>query len=234
MLTPDRRSDPQTPGAGTESTEASVVGGGDVAFVPRSLVIVRHGRTAANASGLLLGRHDPPLDEVGEAQAQALAEVLHSGRFGPVAAVVSSPLGRTMQTAARVAEPLELPVEVDDRLIELDYGELEGTPVTDVATTTWTRWREDVHFRPPGGESLAELGGRVRACCEELAHREPPGGTIVVVSHVSPIKAALAWALDVDMTVSWRTHLDTASITRIVFRGGRPVLSLFNEGGHLA
>lgn len=233
MLTPDRRSDPYTPGAGTEPVEASVPGSGEVASVPRTLIVVRHGRTLSNAGGLLLGRGDPPLDEVGRAQALAVAGELASGRLGPVVAVVSSPLGRARETAGEVARRLGLPVRIDERLIEIDYGELEAMPLTEVPPALWTQWRSDVQFRPAGGETLAELGERVQEACIEWSRWEPAGGAVVLVSHVSPIKAAVAWALGVDVGVSWRTHLDTASITRIVFRAGQPVLALFNETAHL-
>ncbi|NLE18711.1 MAG: histidine phosphatase family protein [Propioniciclava sp.] len=212
----------------------SAAGSGEATLPqPRSLVIVRHGRTVANARGLLLGRADPPLDEVGEAQAAALAAAVASGRFGSVAAVVSSPLVRAQQTAGHVAAKLGLEVQTDERLIEIDYGEFEGTPVTDVPAATWRQWQEDLHFRPPEGESLAELGRRVRECCEDWSVREPAGGAVVLVSHVSPIKAAVAWALGVDEAISWRAHLDTASITRVLMRGDRPVLSLYNDTSHV-
>jgi broad specificity phosphatase PhoE len=200
---------------------------------PRSLVVIRHGRTEANARGVLLGRQDPSLDEVGWAQAEALAVAVSDGRFGEVGAVVSSPLVRTHQTAQLAAERLGLEVELDERLIELDYGEFDGTPVSEIPGPTWHRWRSDMEFRPPGGESLAELHERVRSACAEWATRVPDvGGTVVMVSHVSPIKAAVAWALGVE-SVAWRAHLDTASITVITLRGDAPVLASFNETAHL-
>jgi broad specificity phosphatase PhoE len=195
----------------------------------RSLLWVRHGRTEANASGRLLGRADPDLDGVGRSQAAALARAVVSGRFGPVAAVVSSPLRRTMQTA----EAIGLPVAVDERLIELDYGELEGRPLAEVPAETWAAWQSDVQFRPPGGESLVELGERVRAVCAEWAGRLEAPGAVVLVSHVSPVKAATAWALGVGDQIAWRSHLDNASITRVLLRAQRPVLSLFNDTSHL-
>ena len=199
----------------------------------RSLVVVRHGRTDANARGVLLGRSDPSLDELGRRQAEALAAVLAGGRFGPVGAVVSSPLARTLETAERTAEVLGLPVRVDERLIEIDYGEYEGVPVGGLPVETWQEWQADLDFRPPGGESLAELGRRVRECCQEWAADGSAGKTVVMVSHVSPIKAVAAWALGVDDRVAWRAHLDPASITQVLLRGDRPVLSLFNETAHL-
>ena len=73
--------------------------------------------------------------------------------------MVSSPLLRTRRTA----EAFGSPVEIDDRWIELDYGELDGTPLRDVPAGTWAQWRSDVGFALPGGESLHDLGTRVRA-----------------------------------------------------------------------
>ena len=195
----------------------------------RSLLWVRHGRTAANASGLLLGRAAPPLDELGRAQAAAVAETIRSGRFGPVLGVISSPLQRARLTA----EAIGAPVQIDERLIELDYGELDGTPVADVAPEVWAEWRADPRFRPPGGESLEELGRRVHEACSDWSAQLERPGVIVLVSHVSPIKAALAWALSVGDEVAWRSHLDPASITRVLVRAGGPALGLFNETAHL-
>ncbi len=187
------------------------------------LSVVRHGRTEANASGLLLGRHDPELDDLGVAQAAALARAL-----GPVDRVVCSPLRRTRATAAA----LGVPVEVDDRWIELDYGDLDGVPLAEVPAETWAAWRSDVTWTPPGGESLADLGRRVRAACEDLA-REASDGHVVVVTHVSPIKAAAAWAMDVGDAVSWRMFVAPASVTRIAVGPRGPSLHGFNDVSHL-
>jgi broad specificity phosphatase PhoE len=187
------------------------------------LVVVRHGRTEANAAGLLLGRLDPPLDLLGVEQAGRAAHAV-----GPVDRVVSSPLRRAVETAGMFG----LPIEIDDRWTELDYGELDGVPVTQVPEAMWAQWRSDVDFAPPGGESLADLTRRVHAACEDLcdAARE---STVVVVSHVSPIKAAVAWALGVGPEVAWRTHLDPAAISRIVIGRRGPLLRTFNEVAHL-
>jgi alpha-ribazole phosphatase len=194
------------------------------------LILVRHGRTAHNAAGLLQGRVDPPLDDLGCAQAEAVAGVVHR-RIAT--RVVSSPLRRAAATAAAIAGP-DMAVETDERWVELDYGDYDGRPVSDVGLEVWAAWRSDLDFRPPGGESLRELGERVRVACEDLIDAAAESD-IVVVSHVSPIKAAVAWALGVDAGVSWRTHLDHASITRIaVGRDGHPLLQTFNETGHLA
>jgi broad specificity phosphatase PhoE len=191
-----------------------------------ALIIVRHGRTEANASGLLLGRLDPPLDDEGLRQARALGDAL-----GPVERIICSPLGRTRQTAALVGGD-ELTVTVDDRWIELDYGDLDGMPVRDVPAETWTQWRSNPDFAPPGGESLRDLGRRVGEACADLAD-EAARADVVVVTHVSPIKAAVAWALDAGDELAWRLHVTPASITRIGFSGFGPVVQSFNEVAHL-
>ena len=187
------------------------------------LIVVRHGRTVANASGLLQGRRiDPGLDELGQRQAVALAAALPG-----VARVVASPLVRTRETAAAFG----LPVEVDERWIELDYGTLDGTPLAEVPASLWTAWRADLDFRPDGGESLAELGVRVRAAADDLV-AEAAERDIVVVTHVSPIKAALGWALGVGDEVAWRAFVAPASIMRIA-TAPRRSLHAFNLTAHL-
>jgi broad specificity phosphatase PhoE len=188
------------------------------------LIVVRHGRTAANASGLLLGRLDPPLDELGMAQAGAVAAAV-----GRVDRVVASPLLRSRATAERFG----VPVELDDRWIELDYGEWDGRPTADVPIDVWAAWRADLDFAPPGGETLRAVGARVRAACADLA-ADAEAGTVVVVTHVSPLKAAFAWALGAGDEVSWRCFVSPASITRIGIGPTGPSLVAFNEVGHLA
>ena len=190
------------------------------------LIVVRHGRTAHNASGLLLGRLDPPLDELGRAQAAALA-----AEVGPIDRVISSPLLRTRETA----EAFGHEVEIDERWIELDYGEYDGMPLGEVPPEIWARWRADVDFCPPGGETLRQLGVRVCAALDELAEEASVGeGTTVVVTHVSPVKAAVGWAVGAGDDISWRLWVAPASITRIGItpRGG--VLHSFNETAHLS
>lgn len=196
------------------------------------IVVVRHGRTAANAGGLLLGRADPPLDPEGERQARALAAAC--GGLD-VARVVTSPLSRCRATAEIVAGawPGGVPVEVDDRWVELDYGELDGRPLAEVPPATWATWRADVAWVPPGGESLVGLGARVRAACADVAG-EAAGRDVVVVTHVSPVKAAVAWALGVGDAVTWRMWVAPGSITRLgVGPDGTPSLRGFNDLAHL-
>jgi alpha-ribazole phosphatase len=186
------------------------------------LILVRHGRTAANKAGQLQGRLDQDLDEMGQRQAVAVADMVRA--IGPIDAVVSSPLKRAQQTAAEFG----LPVETDERFLELSYGVYEGVKHADVPSEVWNNWRKDFNYVPEGGESLAALDLRVRSACDDLAERAAESN-VVVVSHVSPMKSAVAWALGVDIGISWTCHLDHASVCRIAFRNGTPILTTFNE-----
>jgi len=190
------------------------------------LILVRHGESTGNADGLLLGRIDAPLTERGLDQARSLGSSLAG-----VTRVISSPLSRARDTADALG--LGVPVEIDQRWIEVDYGAFDGQPLGEVPAEVWLRWREDAHFRPPGGESLAEVGIRVRKACEELFATDGDGargeGDVVVVSHVSPIKAATCWSLGLGDEGAWRLYLATASITRVSWGANGPVLNRFND-----
>jgi len=191
------------------------------------LILVRHGESDANARGLLLGRTDAELTQAGREQAAAARSLL----TGPVAEVRTSPLSRARDTAELLA--LGLPVAVDERWVEVDYGEFECQPLHGIPAEVWQQWRSDRDFRPEGGETLAEVDTRISAACEELFAADGtgarrPDGDVVVVSHVTPIKAAVAWALGAT-DLYWRLHLRTASVTRIGWNRDAPILHGFNE-----
>lgn len=194
-----------------------------------SLVLVRHGQTAVNAEGRLQGRIDAPLTDLGRRQARASGGALPAD----VRRVVVSPLVRARQTAEAFGLAPSVPVEVDDRWIELDYGEWDGQPLRTMPPEGWDAWRADPAFAPPGGESLVALAERVRAACEDLAD-EAREHDVVVVSHVSPIKAAVAWALGVGPETSWRMFLGVAAICRIEVGPRGPSLVAYNSIAHLA
>lgn len=201
------------------------------------LVLIRHGETTANAAGLLLGHEDVDLTDKGRRQVDALRPHVASAKR-----VISSPLRRAVDTATGLG--LDLPVQVDERWIELDYGAFDGVPVGSVPAATWRSWRADPGYRLEGAETLTELGQRIRQACEALfgvadagaAGASPSAdadgaareGDVVVVTHTSPIKAAVAWALGVDDAVAWRMHLSTGSVTRIDWGSDTPLLRCFN------
>ena len=100
--------------------------------------------------------------------------------------------------------------------------------MSSVPADTWERWRSDPTSAPGGGEPLARLGERVREACADL-HDDAADGVVVVVTHVSPIKAAVAWALAVPDDVAWRMYVEDASVTRIDVQSTGPVLRWFNR-----
>lgn len=183
------------------------------------LYLVRHGRTAANAAGLLQGRVDNPIDDVGRAQVALLPAALPA-----VDRLVCSPLTRARQTAAVFG----IEAEIDERWIELDFGPLDGTRVVDVPQPDWTRWMSEPDFAPSGCETLRSLADRVSAACEDLLEQARTQH-VVVVSHATPVKAAMAWALGADVTIVARSFIDQASITAIAVRGSTPSLVGFNR-----
>jgi broad specificity phosphatase PhoE len=187
------------------------------------IAFVRHGQTELNRGGRLQGRIDAALSELGLRQAAALGR----GFAGePVTRVCSSPLRRACDTAAAIAREHGFDVDVDERLIELDYGEWDGLALADVPAGDWAAWRADPEFSPPGGERLIDVTARVSAFCASVGDR----GLVIAVSHVSPIKAAVCSALQVDERASWRMQLDVASVTRIARRpDASTYLSTFND-----
>jgi broad specificity phosphatase PhoE len=183
------------------------------------LILVRHGQTQANRHGLMLGRADPPLCDAGLEQAAVLARGLPRP-----ARLVCSPLIRARQTAACFG----VPVEIDDRWIEMDYGRLDGCAASELDAAGWQAWRDDPHHVPAGGESVAAVGERVRDACADLV-ADAAAADVVVVSHVSPIKAAIAWALGVGDEVAWRMWVEDAAVCRIDTSGSTPRLLAFND-----
>jgi broad specificity phosphatase PhoE len=190
------------------------------------LILVRHGQTDANAQGLLLGRTDPPLNATGVGQAESIAARV--ARFAPTR-VLTSPLVRCVETAAVLARVCGLPdAEVDAQLVELDYGEYDGLPFADLPPDLARRWRTEADFAPPGGESLASVGERMAGFTREtLAGLDD--APVVAVSHVSPIKAAVCFALGLPDLAAWRMRLDNATMTRLAPGPDGATLLSFNE-----
>jgi broad specificity phosphatase PhoE len=191
------------------------------------IALIRHGQSTTNAEGLLVGRSDPHLTELGERQARALAPWLKD-----VVEVWVSPLARARETAA-LAMPGR-PLVVKDSFIELDYGTLEGQSAATTMTGEGWRALEFAHQAPFGdGESLAAVDERVHAELERLFEDDAsllhsPREHLAIVSHVSPIKSAVAWALGVSGTIAWRMRLENGSLTMVGARGHTPQLIRFN------
>jgi broad specificity phosphatase PhoE len=196
--------------------------------------LVRHGEVDSNRAMRYLGRTDEPLNDRGVGQAAALA-----GAFSALSidAVRSSPLTRASATAAAIADASGLDVDTDPRLAELDFGSWEGLSRDEVMSRSAAdrellhRWETDPETPAPSGESFSELRLRVVACLDELSTGHP-GASIVIVSHVGPIKIALCSALGLPMARSRRVFLDPATIS-VVDWADEPVVRLVNGHGHL-
>jgi broad specificity phosphatase PhoE len=190
------------------------------------IALVRHGQSTTNAEGLLVGRSDPHLTELGEQQARALAPWLLDVRE-----VWVSPLARARETAA-LAVPGR-PLVVKDSFIELDYGTLEGQSAATMVGGSWRALESSHDARFGDGESLAAVDERVRTELDALFENDSSllhssGEHLAIVSHVSPIKSAVAWALGVPGSVAWRMRLENGSLTMIGARGHTPQLVRFN------
>jgi ribonuclease H / adenosylcobalamin/alpha-ribazole phosphatase len=156
---------------------------------PVRVLLARHGQTADNAGGLILGHRDPPLTAAGRCQAAELARAAVEAR---IAAIWSSPLQRARVTAETVAEATGAPITIDEDLIESDRGDWEGRPLAELADAEPERFAAflaaDPSFVFPGGESLADQVARTRRALDRAAAGPQPA---LVVAHVGTIRAAL-------------------------------------------
>ncbi|OBK80847.1 bifunctional RNase H/acid phosphatase [Mycobacterium sp. 1164985.4] len=201
---------------------------------PTRLLLLRHGQTELSVGRRYSGRGNPALTDLGRRQAEAAAQYL--GQRGGVAAVVTSPLQRAYDTAAAAAKVLGLDVTVDDDLIETDFGAWEGLTFTEAAERDpdlHRRWLRDTSLAPPEGESFDSAAERVgRARARIIA--EHAGETVLVVSHVTPIKTLLRMALDGGPNILYRLHLDLASLSIAEFYpDGAASVRLVNQTAYL-
>ncbi len=196
------------------------------------LFLVRHGSTEHSSAGRLSGRNELPLNDLGRDQAARLG----ARTFGEIAAVVSSPLRRAVQTAEAIAQPLGLPVDIVDDLVETDFGVWEGLTMAEAFETDRDlvlKWHDSPDVAPPGGESFAEVGTRVQRARAELTARYPDAA-VVVVSHVTPIKLLVCGALEAPPIALFRLHLDAASVSLVdYFVDGNMSVRLVNDTSHL-
>ena len=201
---------------------------------PTRLLLLRHGQTELSVQRKYSGRGNPELTEIGSRQAADAARYL--GQKGGISAVVTSPLQRAYATAAAAADALGLPVQVDDDLIETDFGDWEGLTFLEAAERDpdlHRRWLRDTGLRPPGGESFDEVQQRIERARDRIIAEHGPS-TVLVVSHVTPIKTLLRLALGAGTSILHRLHLDLASLSIAEFYpdGGTSV-RLFNDTSYL-
>lgn len=199
------------------------------------LLLVRHGETLANREYRYIGTRDDALSEQGQLQAEALAEALS---ILPVAAVYSSPRQRTVATAEPIAARHQLAVQLLPELVEGSFGMWEGLSRAEVLARSaedeqlLLDWESNPEIAPPGGESFAAMCERVVGAVERLAQVHPDQ-TIVLVSHVGPIKVLLCAAMGAPLSALFQMFLDPATISVVDWRLPRPTVRLFNSHAHL-
>ncbi len=200
------------------------------------LLLIRHGETEWTARKRYSGRGDVPLSDRGVLQARATAARVT--RLAPaVAAVVSSPLSRCTATAEVIAQAVGgAPVVTENDLIECDFGEWEGRTFAEVREQ-WPgeldAWLASPSVAPPGGESFNAVTKRVRRAVAMLL-KTYPGETVVVVSHVSPVKIALRDALAAGDAFLHRLYLEPAGLSIVdLWPDGGVAVRTVNDTAHL-
>jgi ribonuclease H / adenosylcobalamin/alpha-ribazole phosphatase len=201
---------------------------------PTVTLLLRHGQTPMSVQKRYAGRSDVPLTDVGVQQAAAAAKRLASAGLD---VIVTSPLLRTVRTAQEVAAVTGAPVVTDEGFRETDFGDWEGLTFAEVRER-WpgevTAWLADPDVAPPGGESFTEVNARVTAALHRVLDARA-GQTVLIVSHVTPIKTLVVAALLAPPATLYRMHLDVAALSEIDwYADGPAVLRSFNDTGHLS
>ena len=200
---------------------------------PTATLLLRHGQTPMSVQKRYAGLTDAPLTDTGVRQAVAAAKRLESAGID---AIVASPLQRTVRTAEEVAAVTGVPVLTDEGFRETDFGAWEGLTFAEVRER-WpsevTTWLADPSVAPPGGESFDQVSERVTAALHRIL-AERAHQTVLIVSHVTPIKTLVAAALLAPPAALYRMHLDVAALCEIDwYADGPAVLRSFNDTAHL-
>jgi broad specificity phosphatase PhoE len=201
---------------------------------PTVTLLLRHGQTPMSVQKRYSGRTDAPLTDAGVRQAAAAAKRLASAGID---AIVASPLQRAVRTAEEVAAAVGIPVLTDDGFRETDFGAWEGLTFAEVRErwpSEMARWLADPSVAPPRGESFTQVSERVTAALHRvLASRAHQ--TVLIVSHVTPIKTLVAAALLAPPAALHRMHLDVAALSEVDwYADGPAVLRSFNDTAHLS
>ncbi|MFK0279588.1 bifunctional RNase H/acid phosphatase [Streptomyces sp. NPDC090499] len=204
---------------------------------PATFVLLRHGETPLTPQKRFSGSGgtDPELSPVGLEQAQRAAEAL--ARRGTIETILASPLTRTRQTAAAVAERLGLDVTIEEGIKETDFGAWEGLTFGEVRERypdDLTTWLADPSAHPTGGgESFAETATRIAATRDKLIAAYA-GRTVLLVTHVTPIKTFVQLALGAPLQSLFRMELSAASLSAVAYYAdGNASVRLFNDTSHL-
>lgn len=200
---------------------------------PTTLLLVRHGETAANVAGVWQGSTNSVLNVRGEAQAQAIAARLSAHGLN-IAAIYSSPLGRATQTAQIIAQAVgNPPLELTPALAEFDLGEWEGLTYEQLRyeKRLWDLMGADPTFAPPDGESAVEFATRLVHAFQSIAGRHR-AQTALIVSHGGAISTALAMIVDQDGSRWTSYQMANCALSELAF-DPEPRLVRLNDTKHL-
>lgn len=200
-----------------------------------TLLLIRHGQSEANLSGVFAGNYDVPLTDLGIKQAEKTAEFI--AKNYKVDRVYSSDLIRAFETGRTVANALNLPVIPNDGLREIRAGEWEAIPFDNIVIKfpeEYRTWKEDIgNSACPGGETVRELADRVKDALEKIA-KENDGKTIAVATHATPIRATQCRigcdSLDCMKNLPW---VSNASVTEVYYDSGNWTLGKVGQDSHL-
>jgi len=199
------------------------------------IIVIRHGQTAWNEGEgeRFRGRADIELDEKGIKQARATQARVAQWK---VAAIYSSPLKRALSTANILAEPLKLPVQPMEELIDIDYGGWQGLPLKEAAdddSKLYELWLKSPHLVTfPKGESLEQVQKRVVTAVETLTPQHP-GQTIVLVSHKVVCKVLFCSLLGLDTSHFWQLQQDPCAINLVEVGENAVAVVSLNDNCHL-
>ena len=189
------------------------------------ILMVRHPETQANVSGRLVGRGHSPYTRIGLRQLRRVPKKIAA--FGPQT-VWSSPLERAHRLAARAARVAGVPLIVDERLLELDFGDAEGLTFEEIAEASMTFDYVSLDLPvAPGGESRGSIERRTAAFCDELV---ATGGRHAVVTHGGVVRAALVHLLGFESTDIWAFHIHNTQLAHVRIIDGHGRLEEYVQG----
>ena len=198
------------------------------------IIVVRHGETKWNNMHRYQGIMDIELNEKGYEQARKAGEFLRNREINYLYA---SDLKRARNTAEIITEHHNIKLNALEGLREMNFGEWEGMNFKEIGRDyhdLFEKWKEDpTSVSPPGGEMLAEVQERIIDSLEKIISTQKEDNTILVVSHGGAIRIMLAYYLKIPLQYFWRIDIDNASISKMIFFDGAPIIKSVNCTAHL-
>ncbi|HIF66679.1 MAG TPA: MSMEG_4193 family putative phosphomutase [Acidimicrobiia bacterium] len=198
------------------------------------MLLIRHGQTPTTGVELYGRKPGVHLSDVGVDQAEKVAERISEMNQRAIAAIYSSPLERTRETAMPISKRVGIPIKRNRGLIELDVGDWTGRKLSQLrklkAWSTVQRYPSGFSF--PNGESFVQMQTRMSQTVDGLVATHP-GKTVIAVSHADPIRALVAHAMGTHLDLFQRIVVSPCSVTAILYTSSGPVVLAVNNTGDL-